>query len=148
LPLPCPPAILWRMILGLDDIPGGAGFVSFLIWLGLSGLFYLVCYQAALNVIDDITKNSVTKIPVMLAAAVPSAGLMAVLNYKPLILFIITIVSNYFRIKSLSQPGSKKLSGLQINKPLFYFASYSYLSLVLALALYFQSEEFLKVLGS
>jgi hypothetical protein len=136
------------MILGLDDIPGGAGIVSFLIWLALSGLFYLVCYQAALNVMDDFTKNSLTKIPVMLAAAVPSAGLMAVLNYRPLILFIITIISNYFRIKSFGQPGSKMLSGMQINKPLFYFASYSYLSLVLALAMYFQSEEFLAVLGN
>lgn len=135
------------MILGLDDIPGGAGFVSFLIWLGLSGLFYLACYQAALNVLDDFTRNSVVKIPVMLAAAFPSAGLMAVLNYKPLILFFIMAVSNYFRIKSLSQPGNKKLGGLKINKPLFFCASYAYLSLVLALALYFQSEKFLAVLG-
>lgn len=62
------------MVLGLDDIPGGAGILSFLIWLVLSGLFYLVCYQAALNVLDDVTKNSLLKIPAMLAAAVPSAG--------------------------------------------------------------------------
>jgi len=136
------------MILGLEDIPGGAGIVTFLIWLGLSGLFYLVCYQAALNVMDDFTKNSVVKIPVMFSAAVPSAGLMAVFHYKPLILFIIVAVSNYFRVKSFGQPESKKLEGLQINKPLFYFASYGYLALVLALALYFQSEEFLTVLSS
>jgi hypothetical protein len=135
------------MILGLDDIPGGAGFVSFMIWLGLSGLFYLVCYQAALNVMDDFTKNSVAKIPVMFSAAVPSAGLMAILHYKPLILFIIVAISNHFRIKSFGQPGSK-LEGLEINKPLFYFASYGYLALVLALALYFQSEDFLAALDS
>ncbi|GJL80267.1 MAG: hypothetical protein NPINA01_32560 [Nitrospinaceae bacterium] len=135
------------MILGLDDIPGGVVFVSFLIWLCLSGLFYLVCYQAALNVLDDITRNSIAKIPVMWAAAVPSAGLMAVLNYKPLILFFIMAVANFFRIKSLDKPG-RKLSGLQLNQPLFYFASYSYLLLMLALAFYFQSEEFRVMLST
>ena len=145
MPRPSPPAILCFMILGLDDIPGGAGIVSFLIWLGLSGLFYLVCYQAALNVLDDVTKNSVLKVPAMLAATVPSAGLMAVFNYKPFILFVIMAVANHFRIKSFGQPG-KKLAGLKINQPLFYFASYAYLILLVALAVYFQSEEFRQVL--
>ena len=136
------------MILGLDDIPGGAGVASFLIWLALSGLFYLVCYKAALNVLDDITKNSVIKIPVMFAVAVPSAGLMAILHYQFFILFFIAAIANYFRIQSFSQPGNKKYAGITINKPLFYFASYSYLILILLLADYFQSEEFLAVLGS
>lgn len=136
------------MILGLDDIPGGAGFVSFLIWLGLSGLFYLVCYQAALNVLDDVTKNSIVKIPVMWAAAVPSAGLMAILHYQFFILFFIAAIANYFRVQSLSQPGNKKFAGITVNKPLFYLASYTYLILILLLADYFQSEEFLAVLGS
>jgi hypothetical protein len=39
------------MILGLDDIPGGTAFISFLFWIILTGLYYLVCYQAALNVL-------------------------------------------------------------------------------------------------
>jgi len=136
------------MITGIDDIPGGAGILYFLVWLGLSGLFYLVCYQAVLNVLDDVTKNSLLKIPAMLLAAVPSAGLMAILHYQFFILFFIAAIANYFRIQSLSQPGNKKLEGLQINKPLFYFASYGYLSLLLALAIYFQSEEFLRTPGS
>ena len=127
------------MILGLDDIPGGAGIFSFLIWLGLSGLFYLVCYQAALNVLDDITKNSLLKIPAMLLAAVPSAGLMAILQYQFFILFFIVAIANHFRIQSLSKEGNKKFEGIDINKPLFYFASYSYLLLVLFLAEYFHN---------
>jgi hypothetical protein len=135
------------MILGLDDIPGGTGIASFLVWLALSGLFYLVSYQAALNVLDDVTKNSVTKIPVMLAAAIPSAGLMAILHYQFFILFFIAAIANHFRIRSLSQPGNKKFAGITVNKPLFYFSSYCYLILVLLLSDYFQSQEFLAALG-
>ncbi len=135
------------MILGLDDIPGGAGIVSFLIWLGLSGLFYLVCYQAALNVLDDVTKNSLLKIPAMLLAAVPSAGLMAILHYKFLVLFVIASIANHFRIQSLNKEGNKKFEGIEINKPLFYFASYVYLILVFLLADYFQSGEISKLLN-
>jgi hypothetical protein len=135
------------MILGIEDIPGGGGILSFLIWLGLSGLFYLVCYQAVLNVLDDVTKNSLLKIPAMLVSAVPSAGLMAILNYQFFILFFLTAIANHFRIKSLSQEGNKKFEGITINKPLFYFASYGYLVLVLLLADYFQSEEFDKLLN-
>jgi len=135
------------MILGLEDIPGGTGIVSFLIWLALSALFYLVCYVAALNVIDDLTQNSVLKIPAMLGAAVPAAGLMAILHYKPLILIIVTAVANYFRVNALGKPGSKKFAGMAINKPLFFLASYGYLLLVLILALYFQSEAFQKALN-
>ncbi len=138
--------MLWLMILGLDDIPGGAGFVSFLIWLTLSALFYLVCYVAALNVIDDLTQNSVIKIPAMLVAAVPGAGVMAILNYKPLVLFILMVVLNYFRVKALGKPGNKEFKGLILNKPLFFIASYGYLILLLILANYFQSEDFHKLL--
>jgi hypothetical protein len=136
------------MILGIDDIPGGGGILSFLIWLVLSGLFYLVCYQAALNVLDDVTKNSLLKIPAMLVAAVPSAGLMAILNYQFFILFFLTLIANHFRIKSLSQEGNKKFEGITINKPLFYFSSYCYLILVLVLSDYFQSEELARFLNS
>ncbi len=135
------------MILGLDDIPGGAGILSFLIWLVLSGLFYLVCYQAVLNVLDDVTKNSLLKIPAMLVAAVPSAGLMAILHYQFLILFFLSAIANYFRIKSFSQEESKKFAGIKINKPLFFIASYGYLILVLLLADYFQSDELGKLLN-
>ena len=127
------------MILGLEDIPGGAGILSFLIWLGLSGLFYLVCYQAVLNVLDDVTKNSLLKIPAMLLAAIPSAGLMAVLNYQFFILFIIVAIANHFRIQSLGKEGNKSFEGININKPLFYIASYSYLIGVLLLAEYFHN---------
>ena len=133
------------MILGIDDIPGGAGVLSFLIWLGLSGIFYLVCYQAVLNVLDDVTKNSLLKIPAMLLAAVPSAGLMAILQYQFFILFFIAAIANHFRIQSLSKDGNKKFAGITINKPLFYFASYCYLLLVLFLAEYFQGGfDFIK----
>jgi hypothetical protein len=136
------------MILGLDDIPGGAGILSFFIWLGLSGLFYLVSYQAVLNVLDDVTKNSLLKIPAMLLAAVPSAGLMAILHYQFLILFFLTAIANHFRIQSISKEGSKKFAGMEINKPLFYIASYAYLILVLLLADYFQSEELARLLSN
>ena len=125
------------MILGLEDIPGGTAFVSFLIWLGLSLLFYLVCYVAVLNIIDDLTKDRWLKVPAMLAAAVPSAGLMAILNYKPLILCILVSVLNFHRVKNLPTARPDKFKGIKIDKLLFYLASYGYIFLMLGLAFYF-----------
>lgn len=81
----------------------------------------------------------------MLLAAVPSAGLMAILQYQFFILFFIAAIANHFRIQSLSSEGNQKFEGIKINKPLFYFASYCYLILVLFLAEYFQGGfDFLK----
>ena len=125
------------MILGLEDIPGGSIAVSFFIWLGLTGLFYLVCYMAALNVMDDLTKNSWIKIPAMWGLSVVSAGLMSILNYKPLILFFIMAAANHSRVQKQAAPDNEKFKGLQVNKPLFYIASYGYIFLVLGLTYYF-----------
>ena len=77
------------MILGIEDITGGPQIVAFLVWLALSALFYLVCYMAAMQVIDGWTGNSIAKIPVMFAAAIPSAALMAALDYSPLIIAVV-----------------------------------------------------------
>lgn len=126
------------MILGLDDIPGGSTFVSFLVWLVMTGMFYLVGYMAVLNVLDDLTRNSLLKIPAMLVAAAVFAGLMSILHYKPLILFILMGISNFHRVNGLEKSSLKGLKGIKINKPLFFAASYSYITLTTALAYYFQ----------
>ena len=89
------------MILGLDDIAGGTEIVDFLIWLGLTCLFYLVGYVAALNVVDDFTKNSWIKIPAMWGLSIITAGFMSILNYNPLILFFIMLAANFLRLKNL-----------------------------------------------
>ena len=130
------------MILGLDDIPGGETAFAFLIWLTLTALFYLVCYMAALNVIDDVTKNSWTKIPMALVVSLPSALLMSAFSYKPAALFFLMAVSNYFRVNALAKPGNKRLKDLTIRKPLFFTASYVYIIMVPALAYYFQVVYF------
>jgi hypothetical protein len=127
------------MILGLEDIPGGTPFVAFLIWLALSGLYYLVCYLAVLNVLDDQTHNSLLKIPLMLAAAIPSAGLMAVFHYKPFALGALMCVMNYYRIRTMQT--SEKWQDVKINRTLFYFASYSYIFALIALAVYFPTMD-------
>ncbi len=128
--------ILSHMILGLDDITGGHEIVAFLIWLGLTALFYLVGYVAALNVVDDITQNSWTKVPAMWGLSIITAGLMSILNYNPLILFFIMCAANYLRLKNLSSPDCEKFPGMQINKALFHIASYGYIFLVLAITHY------------
>ena len=97
------------MILGLEDIPGGSTAISFLVWLGYTLLFYLVCYVAALNVMDDLTKNSWVKIPAMWALAVVSAGLMSILHYNPLVLVVIMVVANYSRVQKQISSDSKNL---------------------------------------
>jgi hypothetical protein len=128
------------MILGLEDIPGGTPLASFLIWLALSGLYYLVCYLAVLNVLDDQTKNSLLKIPAMLIAAIPAAGLMAIFHYKPFALGALMCVMNFYRVRTL--PASKKWKDIKINQPLFYAASYAYIFLLIALAIYIPTLDF------
>ena len=127
------------MVLGLEDIPGGTPFVAFLIWLVLSGLYYLVCYLAVLNVLDDQTQNSLLKIPAMLAAAIPSAGLMAVFNYKPFVLGTLMCVMNLYRIRTMQT--SDKWKDVKINPSLFYLASYGYIFTLIVLAIYFPTLD-------
>ena len=129
------------MILGLEDIPGGSTAISFLVWLGYTLLFYLVCYVAALNVMDDLTKNSWVKIPAMWALAVVSAGLMSILHYNPLVLAAIMVAANYSRVQKQTSSGNKNLKGQKISKALFYIASYGYILLVLGLTYYFQRNH-------
>ncbi|MCS5622878.1 MAG: hypothetical protein NZ735_02865 [Candidatus Marinimicrobia bacterium] len=124
------------MILGLDDITGGKEIVDFLIWLGLTFLFYLVGYVAALNVVDDLTKNNWVKIPAMWSLAFVTSGLMSIFNYNPLILFFIMLVANYLRLKNLILSSNEKYKNLKLNKALFYIASYGYILLVLGITHY------------
>ena len=130
------------MILGLDDIPGGTTFISFLIWVVLTGLYYLVCYLAALNVLDDVTRNSWLKVPVMMFAAIPAAGLMAIFQYKPFVFAILVSIANYFRVQKIIQTPNSKWGNIKINPTLFYLASYGYIALLATLAFYFPTLDF------
>ena len=124
------------MILGLDDITGGREIVAFFIWLGLTFLFYLVGYVAALNVIDDLTKNHWIKIPAMWGLAFITSGLMSILNYNPLILFFVMLVANYFRLKNLTLSDNEKFGRFTPSKTIFYMASYGYILLILVITHY------------
>jgi len=129
-------ATLNHMILGLDDITGGREIVGFFVWLGLTFLFYLVGYVAALNVIDDLTKNRWIKIPIMWGLAFVTSGLMSILNYNPLILFFVMLVANYFRLKNLTLSNNEKIENFAPRKAIFYIASYGYILLVLGITHY------------
>jgi len=131
-----PGVILSYMILGLDDITGGKEIVAFFIWLGLTFIFYLVGYVAALNVVDDLTKNSWIKVPAMWGLSTITAGLMSILSYNPLILFFIMLAANFLRLKNLTSHHNEKLKGFKINKVLFYISSYGYIFLVLGITHY------------
>ena len=124
------------MILGLDDITGGREIVGFFVWLGLTFLFYLVCYVAALNVTDDLTKNRWIKIPIMWGLAFVTSGLMSILNYNPLILFFVMLVANYFRLKNIALSDNEKYGNCAPSKAIFYIASYGYILLVLGITHY------------
>ena len=126
------------MILGLEDIPGGSTAISFLLWLGYTLLFYLVCYVAALNVMDDLTKNSWVKIPAMWTLAVVSAGLMSILHYNPLVLVVLMAAANYSRVQKQVSSDNKNLNNPKMSKTLFNIASYGYIFLVLGITYYFQ----------
>ena len=129
-------ATLHNMILGLDDITGGREIVGFFIWLGLTFLFYFVGYVAALNIVDDLTKDRWIKIPGMWGLAFITSGLMSILNYNPLILFFVILVANYFRLKNLTLPNNEKHSNRAPSKAIFYIASYGYILLVLGITHY------------
>ena len=129
-------ATLHNMILGLDDITGGREIVGFFIWLGLTFLFYFVGYVAALNVVDDLTKDRWIKIPSMWGLAFITSGLMSILNYNPLILFFVILVANYFRLKNLTLPNNEKHGNRAPSKAIFYIASYGYILLVLGITHY------------
>lgn len=124
------------MILGIEDISGGKEILTFFIWLVLTLLFYLVSYVALLNVVDDITKNSWTKVPAMWGLSIITAGLMNILNYNPLILFFIMLVANFYRLKNLNLPNGNKSREFKVNKVLFYISSYGYICLVLGITHY------------
>ena len=124
------------MILGLDDILGGKAIVDFLIWFGLTGLFYIAGYIVALNVIDNITKNSWIKIPVMWSLSFVTSGLMSIFNYNPLILFFIILTANHFRLKKLFINNKEQYRTIKLNKVAFYLARYGYIILVLAITHY------------
>ncbi|PIQ97001.1 MAG: hypothetical protein COV67_06480 [Nitrospinae bacterium CG11_big_fil_rev_8_21_14_0_20_56_8] len=126
------------MILGWDDI-GGPTLFSFLTWVGLTGLFYLVCFTAILHVLDDLTQNRWTKIPAMWFAALPAAGLMVALNYKPVVLCVLMLGSNWFRIQNLKDPGHSKFGNRVTRWTLFYVASYGYILSLPFLVYYFDS---------
>tara|TARA_B100000686_G_scaffold238971_1_gene247243 strand:+ start:200 stop:598 length:399 start_codon:yes stop_codon:yes gene_type:complete len=130
------------MILGLDDIPGGTTFISFFIWVVLTGLYYLVCYLAALNVLDDVTRNSWLKVPVMMLAAIPAAGLMTIFQYKPFVFSLLVSIANYFRVQKIIQTPNPKWGNIKINPTLFYLASYGYLALLATLAFCFPTLDF------
>jgi len=124
------------MILGLDDITGGREIVGFFVWLGLTFLFYLVGYVAALNVIDDLTKNRWIKIPIMWGLAFVTSGLMSILNYNPLILFFVMLAANHFRLKNITISNNEKFENFAPSKAIFYIASYGYILLVLGITHY------------
>ena len=130
------------MILGLDDIPGGTTFISLLIWVILTGLYYLVCYMAALNVLDDVTRNSWLKLPAMMLAAIPAAGLMTIFQYKPFVFAILVSIANYFRVQKIIRTPSSKWGDMKINPTLFYLASYGYIALLTTLTFYFPTLDF------
>ncbi len=124
------------MILGVDDITGGKELLDFLVWLVLSFLFYLVGYVAALNVIDDLTKNRWIKVPAMWILAFVTSGLMSILNYNPLILFFVMLVANYFRLKNLALSSNESHNNQNSSKAILYIASYGYILLVLGITHY------------
>ncbi len=126
------------MILGWEDIAGGSIILSILIWLGLSSLFYIVCYLAVLNIIDDVTKNHWAKAPLCAVAALPFGFLIAIFNYSPWIICLLMAFSNLHRVKGLADPQNKKFKDIKLNLPLFYTSSYAYIILLCALAYLFQ----------
>ena len=130
------------MILGLEDIPGGTTFVSFLMWMALTGLYYLVCFKAVLNVLDDVTRNSWLKLPAMLCAAIPSAGLMVVFHYKPYVFTALVCITNFFRVQKKILTPDPKWGDMKINPALFYLASYSYIAALTTLAFYLPTVDF------
>jgi len=127
------------MILSLEDIPWSGGILSFLIWLAQSAVFYFVCFVAAMNAIDDFTRNSAIKVPMMWGISILSAGLMFVLNYRPMALILLMMVANWFRVAQLEKKMASENPPAVMNKALYFVASYGYIALTYYLNLKIRS---------
>ena len=95
--------------------------------------------MAALNVIDDISKNRLTKLPLALVASIPTAIIMSIFSYKPIVLFFLMAFSNFFRVKKKVPQANPSGNEPTINLPLYYSASYLYIILVVLLTFYIQN---------
>jgi hypothetical protein len=127
------------MILSLEDIPWSGGILSFLVWLAQSAVFYFVCFVAAMNAIDDFTRNSAIKVPMMWGISILSAGLMFVLNYRPMALILLMMVANWFRVAQLEKKMANENPPAVMNKALYFVASYGYIALTYYLNLKIRS---------
>ncbi|PIR01063.1 MAG: hypothetical protein COV66_04395 [Nitrospinae bacterium CG11_big_fil_rev_8_21_14_0_20_45_15] len=82
-----------------------------------------------MNAIDDYTRNSALKVPMMWGVSILSAGLMFVLNYRPMALILVMVVANWFRVAQLEKKMANENPPAVINKALYFVASYGYIAL-------------------
>ena len=72
--------------------------------------------------------------------AVPSAALMAWLNYIPFVLTWIWCVLKYYGLKTMEKSTFESAAGMRVYKALFWISSYTYILLTSSLAWFLQVE--------
>lgn len=114
--------------------------LALLIWI-LKTLFFIGLFQFLIPpIVNGLTGNSWLKLPIFILFSIPSAILMAWLNYPPYLLFVILLLLNYRNLKALTQPKFEAEAGMRINKPLFWVSTYSYIVFSCGLALFLQMQ--------
>lgn len=114
--------------------------MEFVVWLFktlvLLGLFHFV----VIPVMHALTRNSWFKLPLAICLAVPSAILMAWLHYVPFLLLVGWLSLNYHSLKVMEESQFEAQARMQINRPLFWLSSYSYIILSCLLGWFLQAE--------
>lgn len=111
-----------------------------LIWLGQTFVILFIFYFVLPSLINAYTRNSWIKLPIMLFFAILAGIFMAWLKYVPGLLLPVWIAMTYHTLKSMQEKIFIHESNLLINKPLFYFSSYSYIIVACLTAYFLQTD--------
>ncbi len=114
--------------------------MAFFIWLLKSVALLVVFHFVVPALANSVTRNRWIKLPVFMVLAVPSAAIMAWMEYVPYLLFFVWASLTFHGLKTMQEPRFEAEAGMKINRPLFWISSYTYVVLTCVLAWFFQTE--------
>jgi hypothetical protein len=113
------------------------GFIS---WLLKSLVLLGVLNFVVLPVMHAVTRNHWFKVPLALLLALPSAVLIAWLDYVPFFLLLFWIALNHHSLAVMQEGTFEAKTAMQINTTLFAISSYSYILVTCLLGWFLQAE--------
>ncbi len=110
------------------------------VWLLKSVLILGIFHFALPPVVNAITRNSWTKLPVMMALGLLAGIFMVWLRYVPYLLFFLWLALNKNTLAAMLEPKFEAEASMTIRKSVFYVSSYTYIVIACASAWFLQME--------